>query len=79
MDLTRQGTAPVPGIQRDLQTAVHLTVRELASYLRYTSTGSAHNFINRNRLRRLWRGRVVLVRRADVDAVIDGRKRTQAA
>jgi hypothetical protein len=56
-----------------------LTLRELAVYLRYACRQSAHNFVVRNGLRRLRRGRVVLIRRADVDAVIEGRKRTRAA
>lgn len=57
-----------------------LTTRELAIELRYAGPNaqcSAQKFIKRNGLRRYWRGRVVLVRRADVEDVIAGQQQTE--
>lgn len=55
----------------------YLTTRELAAYLGYTgkrAQGAAQKFVKRHGLRRRWRSQcVVLVLRADVDAVLDGR------
>lgn len=57
-----------------------LTTRELAVELRYVGPNaqcSAQKFIKRNGLRRYWRGRAVLVKRADVEDVIAGRQQTE--
>ena len=57
----------------------YLTTRELAEYLRYVGANaqcSAQKFIKRHGLRRYWRGRSVLVMRADVEDVIAGRRPT---
>ena len=62
--------------------ARYFTTRELADELRYVGANaqcSAQKFIKRHGLRRFWRGRVVLVRRADVENVIAGRVRTDGA
>jgi hypothetical protein len=55
-----------------------LTTRQLAAYLCYTGPNaqqSAQKFVKRHGLARRWRGRCVLIARADVDAVIEGRQR----
>lgn len=57
----------------------YLTTRDLAAYLCYRgrrTQGAAQKFIARNGLRRYWRGRCVLVKRSDVDAVLAGQRRT---
>lgn len=54
-----------------------LTTRELAAYLRYTgkkAQNAAQAFVKRHGLPRRWRGRCVLIARADVDAVLEGRR-----
>ena len=60
----------------------YMTTRELAEFLRYVGANaqcSAQKFIKRNGLRRYWRGRSVLVKRADVDDVIAGHRQTARA
>jgi hypothetical protein len=56
---------------------VYLTTMQLADYLGYVGQHrqcSAQKFIRRRGLRRYWRsGRVVLVKRADVDNMLAGR------
>lgn len=57
---------------------VYLTTAELGDYLRYSGPrkhDAAHGFIVRHGLRRYRRsGRCVLVKRADVDAVLAGER-----
>jgi hypothetical protein len=58
-----------------------LTMRQLAAYLAYDgerSPEAARKFTQRNGLRRFYRGQW-LVRRADVDAVLEGRSPRHAA
>lgn len=59
-----------------------LTMRELAHELRYQGRRpdvAARKFVERHGLKRLWRGRVLLVRRTDVEAALEGRYRTARA
>lgn len=82
--LERGHRAPKPALQApDLRDAPlepapkFLTSRELAAYLRYggkTPECSANKFTKRHGLRRYWRNRTALVLRADVDAVLEGRR-----
>lgn len=60
----------------------YFTTRELADELRYVGANaqcSAQKFVKRHGLRRYWRGRVVLVKRDDVEDVIAGRRQTTAS
>jgi hypothetical protein len=59
-----------------------LTYRQLAAYLCFEGKAApeaARKWVARNSVRRLWRGGAWLVRRADVDAVLEGRKPGRAA
>jgi hypothetical protein len=59
-----------------------MTLRQVGEYLAYEpkrARESARKFVERNGLRRFWRGGAWLVRRADVDAVIEGRRPGRAA
>lgn len=70
-----------PSPQGDAVLSRYLTTRELAEELRYVGANaqnSAQKFIKRNGLRRYWRGRCVLVKRADVDDALAGRRQTAA-
>jgi hypothetical protein len=56
-----------------------LTLQQVGEYLAYKpkrARESARKFVERHGLRRLWRGKAWLVKREDVDAVLEGRKPT---
>jgi len=71
-----QTPAPPTAAPVDLSTAVYLKFSQLATYLGYfgkRGRNAAREFVERRQLPKFWRGGAWLVKRADVDAALEGR------